>query len=171
MLSYVVSLEMSTRKCLNNPNVFSYICGNYIIAKQKQDSNSFVRNVYYAYFGIRLGDEDKSWAPHKVCRTFVERLRLWKNGAKKPMEGATKSCMINVEGHNAKSKKDIQYPNIPSLYDQSRIVNLSLSQFHLPFLKMCHRKAAQKMNTIMLMITSRKKILHKNYSVKMNLMI
>ena len=56
---YVVSLEMSSCKCLNNPNVFCYICGSYVIAKQRQDINSFVRNVYYAYFGIRLGDEDK----------------------------------------------------------------------------------------------------------------
>ena len=23
-------------------------------------------------------------------------------------------CMVNIQGHNAKSKKDIQYPNIPS---------------------------------------------------------
>ena len=55
--------------------MFCYICGSYVIGKQRQDINSFVRNVYYAYFGIRLGDEDKSWAPHKVCRTCVEGLR------------------------------------------------------------------------------------------------
>ena len=119
---------MSSRKCLNNPNVFCYICGSYVIGKQRQDINSFVRNVYYAYFGIRLGDEDKSWAPHKVCRTCVEGLRLWKNGAKKSMPFAIPMvwrepqnhvndcyfCMVKIQGHNAKSKKDIQYPNIPS---------------------------------------------------------
>jgi hypothetical protein len=39
--------------------------------------------VYYAYFGVKLGDQDKSWAPHKVCYFCVEDLRKRSNGKKK----------------------------------------------------------------------------------------
>ena len=31
----------------------------------------FVQNVYCAYLGINLGDQDKTWAPHKICPSFV----------------------------------------------------------------------------------------------------
>ena len=35
-----------------------------------QNITPFVKNVYYAYFGIKLEDQDKAWAPHKVCRRW-----------------------------------------------------------------------------------------------------
>ena len=28
----------------------------------------FVKNIYYAFFGVKLGDKDKAWDFHKVCR-------------------------------------------------------------------------------------------------------
>jgi hypothetical protein len=31
--------------------------------------------VYYAYFGVKLGYQYKSWAPHKVCYVCVEDLK------------------------------------------------------------------------------------------------
>ena len=31
-------------------------------------------NVYDLYFGMKIGDPDKSWAPHVVCGTC----RIWK---------------------------------------------------------------------------------------------
>jgi hypothetical protein len=43
----------------------------------------FIRKVYYAYFGVKLGDQDKSWAPHKVCYVCVEDLRKWSKVKKK----------------------------------------------------------------------------------------
>jgi hypothetical protein len=42
-----------------------------------------VRKVYNAYFGVKLEDQDKSWAPHKVCYVCVEDLRNWSKGKKK----------------------------------------------------------------------------------------
>ncbi|GFW13598.1 uncharacterized protein TNCV_1210641 [Trichonephila clavipes] len=38
------------------------------------------RKVYFAYFGIKLGDQDKSWVPHVVCSVCVEELRQWFKG-------------------------------------------------------------------------------------------
>jgi len=37
----------------------------------------------YAYFGVKLGDQDKSWASHKVCYVCVEDLRKWSKVKKK----------------------------------------------------------------------------------------
>jgi hypothetical protein len=44
-----------------------------------------VRKAYYAYFGMKLGIQDKSWAPHKVCCVCVEELRQWTQGKMKSL--------------------------------------------------------------------------------------
>ncbi|GFV28546.1 uncharacterized protein TNCV_3984971 [Trichonephila clavipes] len=56
----------------------------------------FKKKVYFAYFGIKLGDQDKSWAPHVVCSVCVEELRQW----------------FQVQGFNLKNRMDISYPTI-----------------------------------------------------------
>jgi hypothetical protein len=55
--------------------------------------------VNYACFGVKLGDQDKSSAPHKVWYVCVEGLRKWSKRKKysiqiwcpNDMEGAKKS--------------------------------------------------------------------------------
>jgi hypothetical protein len=42
----------------------------------------FIRKVYYAYFGVELGDQDKPWAPHTVCYVCAENLRKWSEKGK-----------------------------------------------------------------------------------------
>jgi hypothetical protein len=119
---------MNSRKCINDPNSFCYICGVYILEKQSRRITDFVRNVYYSYFGIKLGDQDKPWAPHSACRSCIESLRKWSQGKKKnlafgiPMiwrEPKNHSddcyfCTCQIKGHNKKSIKNIYYPNIHS---------------------------------------------------------
>ena len=39
-----------------------------------------MRKVYLAYFKVKLGDQDKPWAPRIVCKECVENLRKWTNG-------------------------------------------------------------------------------------------
>ena len=34
--------------------------------------SDFVKRAYLAYFGVRLVDQDKSWAPQHVWQTYVE---------------------------------------------------------------------------------------------------
>lgn len=52
---------------------------------------------YYAYFGIKIGDQDKSWAPHKVCKICVEDFRNWTKGKKKALRfGIPMVCQIMV---------------------------------------------------------------------------
>ena len=119
---------MATRGCINSPDCYCYICGNYTIKKRQRSISDFVEKVYFAYFGIKLGDQDKSWAPHKVCSICVEELRQWFQGKKQslryeiPMvwrEPKNHSddcyfCSCNVQGFNLKNKKDISYPNTQS---------------------------------------------------------
>ena len=33
--------------------------------------------MHCAYFGVKIGDQDKTWAPHYVFQTCVEGLRRW----------------------------------------------------------------------------------------------
>ncbi|GFV27724.1 uncharacterized protein TNCV_4169461 [Trichonephila clavipes] len=87
---------MTTRGCVNSPNCFCYICGSYTVKKQQRNISNFVQKVYFAYFGIKLGDQDKSWAPHVVCSVCIEELRQW----------------FKVQGFNLKNRKDISYPTI-----------------------------------------------------------
>ena len=68
-------LTMNRRKCKNVPNRFWYICGKVAMPDQHSEITQFVKSYYHAYFGIRIGDQDKSFAPHTCCRTCVENLR------------------------------------------------------------------------------------------------
>ena len=70
-------------KCLNDPDSFCYICGLYIYQDQRSNITDFVQKAYAAYFKMKIGDEDKSWAPHIVCRSCVENLRRWTKGTLK----------------------------------------------------------------------------------------
>jgi hypothetical protein len=99
-----------------------------MIKKHQKNITGFIRKVYYAYFGVKLGDQDRSWAPHKICYVCVEGRRKWSKGKKKafrfgvPMiwrepKNHTDDCYFccySVKEYNSKSKKVILYPNILS---------------------------------------------------------
>ncbi|GBO16541.1 hypothetical protein AVEN_150121-1 [Araneus ventricosus] len=86
----------SRRCCENDPNSFCYSCGEYMLKKQRNTITSFVKKAYFWYFGMKLGDQDKYWAPHFTCRSCVEKLRNW------------------TLGYNKRSKSNIVYPNLKS---------------------------------------------------------
>ncbi|GFY01890.1 protein KIAA0100 [Trichonephila clavipes] len=65
-------------------------------SKLPPDLHIVCKKVYFAYFGIKLGDQDKTWAPHVVCSLCVEELRQW----------------FKVQCFNLKNGKDISYPTI-----------------------------------------------------------
>lgn len=116
------------RKCSNDPDIFCYICGCISLASQRRTITTFVKRVYRAYFKVPLGDQDKKWAPHTLCRTCIETLRSWcqgKNAKFKfgmPMvwrepENDLDDCyfwFVNLKGFNKKYKQYIKYPSIPS---------------------------------------------------------
>ncbi|GFW87906.1 uncharacterized protein TNCV_1360101 [Trichonephila clavipes] len=118
--------EMATRGCVNSPNCFCYICGSYTVKKQQRNISNFVQKVYFVYFGIKLGEQDKSWAPHVVCSVSVEELRQWFKGKKKSFRFAVPMiwrepknhsddcyfCSCSVQGFNLKNRRGISYPTI-----------------------------------------------------------
>ena len=100
------------RKCKNSPDRFCYVCGKVTFSDQQYNISPSIKSLYKAYFGITLGDQDKSFAPHICCRTCVVALRRWSEGKAKsisfgvPMvwrEGKDHVtdcyfCMTNLEG-------------------------------------------------------------------------
>ncbi|KRY52804.1 hypothetical protein T03_6142 [Trichinella britovi] len=76
---------MPPGKYLSSPDSFYHICGSFLVKNKRQKITDFVKKAYFAYFGIKLGYQDKSWAPH-----------------------------IKVRGYNAKNRKCMSYPNLPS---------------------------------------------------------
>ncbi|XP_072276834.1 uncharacterized protein [Pyxicephalus adspersus] len=118
----------SRRSCSNDPNVFCYICGEYSPQKLRRNITEFVKKAYLAYFGIKLGDQNKYWAPHMVCKTCVECLRQWKNGKLKSLKFGVPMvwrkpqnhdndcyfCAVKVKGFNRYKKNKWEYPDLES---------------------------------------------------------
>ena len=110
--------------CANDPNKFFFICGELTLKRYKRNITDRIKNLYHAYFGCTLGDQDKVWAPHFCCVDCVNDLNLWSSGKKKSLKFAIPMiwrepkdnnrdcyfCMSNIQGHTHK-KKSIQYPN------------------------------------------------------------
>ena len=73
------NLSMATssprRRCLNNLNVFCYICGEYTLQFNRKGVTEFAKCAYLGYFKIMLSDQDKAWASNIVCKQCVEHLR------------------------------------------------------------------------------------------------
>ena len=94
----------------------------------KQKSHIFVKKAYQAYFGVKLGDQDKLFAPHICCKTSVENLRDWRNKKRKSMPFGVPMvwrvgkdhvtdcyfCMTNLKGINRKNKHHVQCPDVSS---------------------------------------------------------
>ena len=138
---------MSKRKCFNSPDIFCYICGFYTPKPQMQNITEFVNRAYHAYFKVKLGDQDKSWAPHKVCKSCVELLRSWTKGKEKhlpfgvPMIWRESKnhfddcyfCMVNVMGCKKSDRYLLNYPNLESAIRPVPIVVIYLYQYSLSF--------------------------------------
>ena len=107
--------------------MFCYICGEYIIAPNRKPITSFITLAYHAYFGIKLADQDKAWAPHMVCMACTETLRGWTNGKRslnfgipmvwrEPTNHVTDCyfCVVDVTGIIRKNRGSIKYPDFQS---------------------------------------------------------
>ncbi|XP_076031279.1 uncharacterized protein LOC143019501 isoform X2 [Oratosquilla oratoria] len=49
----------------------------------------FVKSYYHAYCGIRIGDQDQTFASLTCCRTCAESLRSWSKGKMKSLPFGT----------------------------------------------------------------------------------
>ena len=85
--------------------------------------------VHKTYFGMKMGDQDKSWAPHFCCGSCRSTLEGWMCGSHKCMPFAIHQiwreptnhhddcyfCMVDISKYKkTKDRKKIVYPSIPS---------------------------------------------------------
>ena len=117
-----------SRQCRNSRDTFCYICGEYTLKPQRRTMTALVKKAYELYFGCKIGDQDKAWAPHISCARCAVDLRAWLRGTRKAMPFAVPMiwreqkdhvtdcyfCLTNVSGFSGKNKKSIEYPNLPS---------------------------------------------------------
>lgn len=117
--------EYSHRGCVIYPNSLCYVCGEYTAKSQQRNISEYVKKVHFAYFKLKFGDQDKAWAPYKVCRRCKEDLHLWFKGKKNSfclgisMIWREKThtvncyfCSVDVKGFNTSNK--LSYPNLDS---------------------------------------------------------
>jgi hypothetical protein len=65
-------MASSRRSCLLHPDIFCYICGEYTLKASREPIYESVKRANVGYFGVKLGDQDKPWAPHIVCKTCTQ---------------------------------------------------------------------------------------------------
>lgn len=117
-----------SRKCVNSTDSFCYICGEFTSKTQKVSITPLVKKAYELYFGCKVGDQDKMWAPHICCKNCAVSLRGWVKGSRPSMPFAVPMvwreqkdhytdcyfCLTKISGVSFKHRKSIQYPNLPS---------------------------------------------------------
>ncbi|EFA13536.1 hypothetical protein TcasGA2_TC005054 [Tribolium castaneum] len=118
-------MSSSRRSCLNNPNSFCYVCGEYTLKKFRKPISEFVQNAYFAYFNLEIKDIDKTWTPNNVCKMCTEHLRQWINGQRSHLKCSVPMiwkepknhyndcyfCLVKVHGINPKK---MTYPDLVS---------------------------------------------------------
>ena len=114
------------RKCLTDSDSFRFICREFSLKAQKEEPMHLKKKTLHLYFGLKVGNQAKTWAPHK-CSTHCGRyLRSWLNAINAfviPMDRKAQKdhstdcyfCMTLISGFSIRSKYCIKYPNIPSV--------------------------------------------------------
>ena len=78
-------MASSTSKCqgdLNKANSFCYVCGDFTTVAQRRTITSLLRSAYFHYFDCKIGDHNKSRAPHICCKPCYNGRTAWFNGKK-----------------------------------------------------------------------------------------
>ena len=113
---------------MNQPNLFCYVCGAFTPKRQQRKVTALVKTSYYHYFGCKLCDQDKKWAPHVCCQSCCNGLRDWFSGRRSSMPFAVPMiwreprdhitdcyfCLTKVSGFSSKNKSNIEYPSLDS---------------------------------------------------------
>ena len=116
-------LSSSKHGCINHPDNFCYVCGEYTPPAHRVKLNSRIRYAYKHYFACQIGDQDKQWA-HICCNCCRTSLLFWLEGKRKQMPFAVPMvwreqsdhvtdcyfCMTNIKRLFRKNKSKISYP-------------------------------------------------------------
>ena len=87
---FIFFVDILIEKCLfqyaayvNSADSFCYVCGEFTVKAHVKRITSLIKKAYELYFGCRIGDQDKVWAPHIVCAKCTVNLRGWIKGTVK----------------------------------------------------------------------------------------
>ena len=90
--------------------------------------SDFVKKAYFVYFKLKMGDQDKSRAPHNLCESYFENLRQKTKRIRKqlsfdiPMMWREQKnhvddcffCPTKTSGYSKKNRQNLNYPNFDS---------------------------------------------------------
>ena len=48
-------MSSKRRGCVSDSNIYCHLCGSFVPSVQRQNITPFVKNLYYANFGIKFG--------------------------------------------------------------------------------------------------------------------
>ena len=116
------------RGCKYLPDKFCYICGEFMTKTKRRSVSQALKLNYLAYFGVKLGDQDKTWAPHFVCKVCDVSLSRWKSGKLSSMRFGVPMvwrepsnhvddcyfCVTNIPSYHPAALAKVDYPNLPS---------------------------------------------------------
>jgi hypothetical protein len=94
-------------KCVSDVNSFCYVCGavvlemcgDYTIKINRKIITPLIKKAYELYFGCKVGDQDKPWAPHIVCANCAVCLRGWLKGSRKSVPFALSMVWREQKDH------------------------------------------------------------------------
>ena len=89
----------SRRCCVNNPNTFCYICGEYVVKKFRKPITDSVKKTYVDYFNIEMKSLNKPWVPNIVCKLCSEHLRQWANGKRNYLKYSVPMIWAQPKNH------------------------------------------------------------------------
>ena len=160
MFSFFLFFLQMPRKCVNAADNFCYICGKITFASQKRIITALVRKAYHLYFGCKIGDQDRSWAPHICCNTCATNLWQWSSRKRKYMPLAVPMVWKEPTDHNSnwyfcmtppvgkglsrKKKQNIQYP----LIFHQQIVRYRMEKHYLHMKHLENSHLIQMMNKV-----------------------
>ena len=65
-------MNSKCRCCRKNPDAFSYISGKYTTKDQRANICDYTKRARQAYFGMKLEDQNKLWAPRKMSENCTK---------------------------------------------------------------------------------------------------
>ena len=57
----------------------------HLLTREREILSARVKIVYNHYFGCKVGDHDKYWAPHTICGSCYSGQTMWLVGKRKRM--------------------------------------------------------------------------------------
>ena len=80
-------MATSRWSCLNHPDIFCYISGEYTLQASRKYISQYVKRAYLGYFGVKPGDQHKPFAPMDLWKEKLPE--IWSTngleGSEKPL--------------------------------------------------------------------------------------